>query len=179
MSRQPGNLALVLALVLALAPALSGCGAVASLFVGVPDQPHAVDRVGPAVMVAEGTSAGGDYRAWIYRTADRLTCLEVAQKDGGGTGCGPGQDGAIGPGVSSNDAGVFVSGGTHRATAASVIVHGGSSGDVTVPATLPAEGVTSGIRYFVAGLPAGSRPTSADVVDAEGSILESLDFPGG
>jgi hypothetical protein len=168
-----------LALVLASVPALGGCGAAASLFATVPDQPHAVDRVGPAVVVAEGASAGGDYRAWIYRTADGLTCLEVAQKDGSGTGCGSGPEGANGPGVSSNDTGVFVSGGTRLAGAASAVVHGGAGGDVTVPAILPADGVTSGIRYFVAGLPAGSQPTSVDIVDAEGAILETLELPGG
>ncbi len=151
----------------------------ASLFASVPDQPRANDRVGPAILVAEGTGAGGDYRAWIYRTADGLTCLEVAHKSGAGAGCGPGPDGALSLGVSSGDAGVFVSGGTRRATAVSVIVHGGSGGDVTMPVTLPAEGVTSGIRYFVAGLPAGSQPTSADIVDASGSILEVLELPGG
>ena len=167
-----------LALVLASVPALGGCGAVAGLFASVPDQPRAADRVGPAVVVAEGTGAAGDYRAWIYRTADGLTCLEIAHKGGGGTGSGPGPEGASGLGVSGSDAGVFVSGGTRRATAASVIVHGGSGGDVTVPAMLPPEGVTSGIRYFVAGLPAGSQPKSVDILDAAGSVLETMPLPG-
>ena len=80
--------------------------------------------------------------------------------------------------MSGSDAGVFVSGGTRRATAASVIVHGGSGGDVTVPAMLPPEGVTSGIRYFVAGLPAGSQPKSVDILDAAGSVLETMPLPG-
>jgi len=167
----------VLALVSLFAPALAGCGGVAGLLASVPDQPRGANRVGPATLIAEGTGAAGDYRAWIYRTADSLTCLEVAGKSGSGSGCGSGPDGASGVGVSSNDAGVFVSGGTRRPTAVSAIVHGGSSGDVTVPVTLPAEGVTSGVRYFVAGLPAGSQPTSVDIVDAAGAVLEKMALP--
>ena len=157
---------------------VAGCGAVAGLAASVPDQPRGQNRVGPAILIARGTGASGEYRAWIYRTADGFTCLEVAAKSGGGTTCGSGPDAVIGLGVSAMDAGVFVSGGTRQAAATSVIVHGGTGGDVTAPATLPAEGVTSGIRFFVAGLPAGSTPTSVDIVDAAGTVLETDSLPG-
>jgi hypothetical protein len=57
-------------------------------------------------------------------------------------------------------------------------VHGRWDGDVTVPATLLAPGVTSDIRYFVASLPDLSV-TSIDIVDSFGGVLKTLPgFPG-
>jgi hypothetical protein len=164
----------VLALALASVPALAGCRTNSA-----PLQPTDPDRVEPAILIAEGTGAAGDYRAWIYRSRSGLTCLQVSSTSGNnGATCGAGEEGVMGLVGSSDDAGVFLTGGTRQPAAVSVIVHGRLGRDVTVPATLPAPGVTSNIRYFVASLPDLSV-TSVDIVDAFGGVLETLPgFPG-
>jgi hypothetical protein len=97
----------VLALALASVPALAGCQPNSA-----PLEPADADRVGPAIMIAEGTGAAGDYRAWIYRNRRGLTCLIVASTSGNnGANCGAGEEGAMGLVGSCDNAGVFVPGG--------------------------------------------------------------------
>jgi hypothetical protein len=57
----------VLALALALAAALGGCRPISVPLQpnSAPLQPPDADRVGPAILIAEGTGDAGDYRPWI------------------------------------------------------------------------------------------------------------------
>jgi hypothetical protein len=154
----------------------AACSALAGPPAGAPEQPQSVDRAGPAVLVAEGTSAAGEYRAWVYRTTTNGICLEVGTKGGAGTGCSSELDTSVGVGVSVQDGAIFVEGSTSKQTAVNVIVHSAMAGDVTVPA-VEAAPVIGGSRFFVAPLPAGSQPTSVDVVDGSGAVLETLVLP--
>lgn len=168
---------LTLALVGLVAVSTAGCGAVAGLFSGVPDRPRNELAVAPWVLVAQGTGAGGDYRAWVYRTSDGMTCQETAAKHNGGRSCiGGGQAWDGGPGFSAGDDGVFAEGSTTQASATSAVVHDASGVSVTVPLRDGAP-VLPGIGFFVAGFAPGSVPTTADIVDAAGTVLETITFP--
>ena len=168
----------LVALVLAglIAVSTAGCGAVAGLFAGVPDRPRNELAVAPWVLVAQGTGAAGDYRAWVYRTSDGMTCLETAAKHNGGRSCiGDGQAWDGGPGTSAGDDGVFAHGSTTQASATSAVVHDDSGVSVTVPLTDGAP-VLPGIGFFVAGFAPGSVPEAAAIVDATGAVLETITF---
>lgn len=160
----------------ALVLSTAGCGAVASMFVGVPDKPRNERAVAPVVLVAQGTGPAGDYRAWVYRTSDGMTCLETAGKHGGGSGCGGPQAWDNGPGLVTGDDGTFATGSTSQATATAAVVHDAAGSSVQVALT-EASPVLPGIRFFVAGFAPGSHPTTADIVDTSGAILESVTFP--
>ncbi len=159
-----------------IAASTAGCAAVAGLSAGVPDQPRNEKAIPPIVLVAQGTSPGGDYRAWVYRTSDGMTCLETAAKGNGARSCVGGQAWDSGPGTSVGDSGVFVNGSTTQSTATSAVVHEASGGSVTVPLA-DAAPVLPGVRFFVAGFAPGSDPTTVDIVDAGGTVVESLTVP--
>jgi hypothetical protein len=168
---------LTLVLATLVAASAAGCGAVAGLLAGVPDRPRNEQALPPFVLIAQGTGAGGDYRAWVYATSDGWTCVETAAKHNGGRSCVPvGQAWDGGPGMSAGDDGVFVDGSTTLAIATSAVVHDGAGGSVTVPLA-DAAPVLPGVRFFVAGFAPGSAPTTADIVDASGTVLETISFP--
>jgi hypothetical protein len=159
----------------AVATLAGGCGLIAGSAQGVADRPSNVKALPPIVLVAEASSPGGEYRAWVYNTSDAMTCLEVAQASGGGSGCGPlGVD--PGAGRSEDDSGILVSGSTTEASAVRAIVHDANGPDVTVAAT-SAEPVLPGVRVFVAGFAKTANPFAVDFVDEAGTVVDRVDLP--
>jgi hypothetical protein len=140
----------------------------------VPDQPGNVDRVGAAVVVGQGQDPElGGYRAWVYRTRDGATCFEVATQGMSSTGCGPGADAVVGISAYETDGGWFVVGSTDQ-PAASAVVHLADGGQVRGAVTAAAPGLVGGLSFLVIPVTAGP-PASVDLLDAEGSVLESVE----
>ena len=160
---------------LALATALvAGCG-VTTVVVengGLPDEPFADNRVGPATMVAEGNGEAGAYRAWVYRDEDGLTCFELATAGVAASGCGPGDDGPIRIAPYQVDGGWLVGGGT-RQPATVAVLHTAAGGERRAPVVPAPGGVTPGTRYVVIGV-AGETPETVDLLDDAGNVLETI-----
>ena len=156
-----------------LALSLGGCSTIAGIIAG-PDRvaPENPKRVGPAILVAAGRSAGGDYRGWVCRTNDGMTCLDVSVNGGGGGSCG--SDMTVGLSVSSGTGMVTtVSGGVASPDAVTVVVHSDDP-DVTAPVSGAAEAIAPGVKFFVAVLPEGATPTTVDVLDANRAVIQTL-----
>jgi hypothetical protein len=160
MPHQPTRIALVVALALVL----SCCSSFIDARLGLPA------RVGPEVQVGAGVAPGGPWTAWIYRDRDRLTCLMIREANGGENGgCGSG----TGPNVSGGPPTTYVYGGTlHPAAASARITLADNSRSTTVVA-LPPDGVTEGIRYYVAGLPGAAVVTKVEILDGAEVVIES------
>ena len=161
-------------LVLGSAMLLGGCQfpSVALDADGLPVEPFADERVGPAIMVAEGESPGGSYRAWLYRTQDGMTCFEVATLGGNSSVCGDGPDGTVGLSVSERNEDVwFVSGGTRQpAVAANVAYDDGTSFRVEI--VRPPVALANGVGYLVHGS-TSARPVSVELLDEAGTVLDT------
>jgi len=163
-----------------LAGALAGCSAIAGMVGGSGnDAPTNPKRVGPAVQVAAGKTAQGEFRGWVYRTSDGMTCFDVSVTGGGGGGSGSCSSDAAGIGGIGVSTGTgtetTVSGGTMAPDAVSVVVHSDGA-DVTVPTAAAA--IVPGMRFFVAVLGTGATPTTADVLRADGTVVETLPIRG-
>jgi len=139
----------------------------------VPDAPQDPTRVGPAVLIGSGADATSAWRAWVYRTADGSTCLEVNSGSSASTGCGPGADAVTGIGVSSDGTVDYITGGTQRpgATAALVMLATGDSAQAPLVAA-PVFGPNA--RYFATRVPTGSQVDEVRILDAAGTVLETL-----
>jgi hypothetical protein len=160
---------------LGLAIATSGCGAIASMAQGLPDRPSNDKAIPPIVLVAEASSPGGEYRAWIYNTSDGMTCLEERHREGGGSGCGPlGDD--PGPGRGASDKLVIVNASTRQPSAVKAVFHDANGPDVTVSVS-SADPVLPGLRIAVAGFATTANPRSVDFIDGGGKTVEHVDLP--
>jgi hypothetical protein len=140
----------------------------------VPDQPANPDLLGQAVVVAQGNGELGQYRAWIYRTSRAETCFEIATQDMATTGCGPGVDGAVGISRTDTDGGWFVGGGT-RQPAVTAVLRFADGREIRGPVAPAPPGVADGTSWFVIPVP-GEPPTSVDLLDASGAVLETTEF---
>jgi hypothetical protein len=153
-----------IALVVALALLLSGCSSFIDARLGLPA------RVGPEVQVGAGVAADGAWTAWIYRDRDRLTCLIIREaNDAENGGCGSG----TGPNVAGGPPTTYVYGGTLHPAAASARVTLADKSRTTAAVALPPDGVTEGIRYYVAGLPGAAVVTKVEILDGAGVVIES------
>jgi hypothetical protein len=160
---------------LLLAAIVAGCGVVPGL---VDQGPTNEKAVPPIIPVAAGQTAQGPYQVVVYRTSDGWTCMEIVGGMGGSS-CGQGPDGLLGVGWSSggpNDGGM-ITGGTKLAGASAVSV---LFDDGTVmPADLspvPAPIAPPGVAIYVIPYPGGRAPTRVDIVDANGTVLESTNL---
>ncbi len=161
---------------MALATVTAGCGAVASVVGGgLPDRPANERAIPPVVLIAQGTSAAGEYRAWVYSTSDGMTCLEVGHRGGSGSGCGPLGDDPSG-GRGSSDAGQWLDGSTTEASAAWAVVHDTKGPDVRVP-VVGADIIVPGLRFWVAGFPNTANPVSVTFLDKDGNEVATATLP--
>ncbi len=135
-----------------------------------------LDRVGPAVVIGAGSDATGAWRAWVYRTADGSTCLEVSSGDSSSSACGLGGDPVTGLGIGMGGAADYVSGGTRQpdSTAARVEL---ASGQAVVVSLVAAPAIAPGAKFFAARVPAGSHVVAVRILDAAGTVLETLATP--
>lgn len=166
------------ALILAAAVVTSGCAIVNRTVAGgrVPDQPDDPSRVGPAVLIGGAADASGTWRAWVYRTNDGSICLDIRASDNGSTGCSSDVTGIAGLGTATGGPFDYMSGGTLKpgATTASIELAGGQ----TATAPLVAAGsIAPGASYFAARVPAASRVAAVRILDANGSVVETLATP--
>jgi hypothetical protein len=169
------------ALVLAVAAMVvaSGCGIVDRQLTrgSVPEQPDDPSRVGAAVVIGGAADAAGTWRAWVYRTNDGSICLTIRSDANGSSGCSSDIAGITGLG-SSTGGGAFdyASGGSLKpgATTAAIQLASGQ----TASAPLVAVGaIAPGASYFAARLPAGSHVDAVRILDAAGTVLETLTSP--
>jgi hypothetical protein len=140
------------------------------------EPPHAA--VGPTVTVAEGRAEGVAWRFEVYRTSDGW-CESIAfESRGTSEGCSDGPDPVAGA----------ISFGQAARSDAPTIVHGRTSDDVAVVRVqtrhdgvveveteeAPAELGLAG-DFFVAVLPEASVVLSLETLDADGTVLDSVD----
>jgi hypothetical protein len=162
---------------LVLAVVLAGCGLLPGSMgnPGVP--PDRPEIVKPVVQVAGGNGPGGQYWAWLYRTRDGMTCLEVTTAASSGSSCGPDVDGLLGASVATGPDGVQVSGGTRAPGAQTVrviLADGSAVGSALVP--VPAIFGAPDARVYVVALAPNAAPTRMDVLDQAGEVLETMEF---
>lgn len=160
MLRPPGQVLLVIVAALAL----GGCSDRVNARLGISD------RVDPEVQVGSGVAASIPWVAWIYRDRDQLTCLVIRDAVGGENGgCGDG----TGPNVSGGPPTTFVYGGTAAVNAAAARVTLADKSQSMYDLVLPAAGVTTGVRYYVATLPGAAVVTAVEILDGAGVVVES------
>ena len=141
----------------------------------IPDQPNSPDLVGQALVVGQGNGGElGQYRAWIYRTRDGMTCFEIATQGMSTIGCGPGEDGPARISRTDFEGGWFVGGGT-LLPAVTAVVHTADGEEVRGQVDPAPPGVADGTSWVVIPVP-GGRPLSVDLLDAGGAILETIEF---
>jgi hypothetical protein len=165
-----------LAAPLLAAAVASGCG-IGSVVVDrgqLPDRPMAERITGLPVVVGQGDSQAGPYRAWVYRDGDGMLCFEVATLGSASSGCGPDEDAVLGAVLNQAGDGWLVAGGT-RAPATVAVLHGQSGAVIRGPVTLAPPGVTDGIRYYVVGI-AGDAPDRLELLDGSGAVVETPDI---
>jgi hypothetical protein len=152
------------ALGIAVALVVFGCSSFIDARLGLPA------RVGPEVQVGAGVAADGPWTAWIYRDRDRLTCLMIREASGAENGgCGSG----TGPNVSGGPPTTYVYGSTLHPAAASARITLADNSRSTTAVALPPDGVTEGVRHFVAGLPGAAVVTKVEILDGAGVVVES------
>ena len=166
------------ATVLVLATALAGCGILPGPIANPGVRPDRPEIVEPVLQVAGGNGPGGPYWAWIYRTRDGMSCLEVTTPGSSGSSCGPDLDGLLGASVSTGPGGVHVSGGTREPGAHSVrvtLADGSAVGAALAP--VPAIFGAPDAGVYVVALPANATPVRLDILDESGEVLETTEFP--
>jgi hypothetical protein len=160
---------------LLLAAVVAGCSSAAILGAGQSTNEKAIP---PIVPVAAGETAQGPWRAIAYRTSDGWTCLEIVGGLGGAS-CGQGPDALVGMGLGSSalDQESLLTGGTAIAGAAAVAVL--LDNGVIVPAAVvpvPPPVGAPGVKVFVISIPPGRTPKRVDILDSQGTAVESTDF---
>lgn len=176
--RRRSRFALLAVLALAASVAASGCGIVSRQMTGraVPDQPDDPTRVGTAIVIGGAADATGTWRAWVYRTNDGSICLAIDATDSGSAGCSSDVGGIAGLGTATGGAFTYVSGGSLKPGATTALIH--VAGGVTATAPLVAvPAIQPGASYFAARLPAGAQVQGAEILGADGIVLETLTRP--
>jgi hypothetical protein len=151
------------------AAVISGCQS-------VPDRPDNPDAVAPISLVTEGNGPAGAYRVWAFRTALGWTCVEVDSGSGSSGGCDPAGGPPTGGGVGRDDHGVVVHGITAEASAVSAVVRDASGLTTNLP-LFEVGPTVPGAKFAVANLGLDANPVAIDFLDADGSKVDSAEFP--
>jgi hypothetical protein len=169
-SRAAASRVLALALI---AAASGGCGLAGALAPGGdPAAAGPLDAVPPVVQVLGGVGPTGAYRVSVYRTRTGDYCVELATGPSSGTSCASEPASIGGPGVTFEDGGTWITGGTDRPGAVEARV-GLPDGSIVSTRELSAPtGVVPGMRFFVLVLPAAVRPPTLQVVNETGAVIE-------
>jgi hypothetical protein len=129
----------------------------------------------PVIKIADAMGPRGQYRAWVYRTKDGLTCIDVVEA-GSGTGtCGPNADAIVSLSTAGDaTGGLTVTGGTRAAgaTMAVTTLHGG--GTVQTALIRPGAFLPGDVALYVVMLPQGATIDRIDIVGGNGAVLETL-----
>jgi hypothetical protein len=157
---------------------LAGCGAVATVLSGPPTAPRNADALPPIVQVAEGTGPGGPYRAWIYRTRDGSSCMEVSVGTSGGTSCGPDDASLLGIGANQSNGAILISGGTTASDATSAVARL-ADGSALPPVRLASGApLAAGAWFFAIAAGDDETPVGIEIVDDGGAVLETISLRG-
>lgn len=133
----------------------------------------ALDPVGPKVEIASGVAITGSWTALIYTTLDGSLCQQFEWADGrGDASCSHG----AGAFVTADPDTTFVMGGTGEDAASSVRLTLDDGDPVALELVTPSPGVSEGIRFYAISLDGGPIVMRIDILDAEGTELESVDI---
>ena len=127
---------------------------------------------GGEARVGEGMLATGAWSAWAYGSVGSGVCLQIRiEGEAPNTLCGLESDG-MGLWTSDAPGTTFVSGTSNdgRATTARVTLADRSE---LRAALVPAPEVTD-LRFFVVPVVAGARPTIVELLDAGGTVIDSV-----
>jgi hypothetical protein len=159
---------------LLIAATATACGVVPDIAGQRPSNDKAVP---PIVHVLAGNGPNGPFRGVAYRTSDGWTCFEVLGS--GSSTCGQGEQALLGTGWSTGGpaGGGMVMGGTEALGAAGVRAFLADGSFVTGSlAPVPPPISQSGISVYAVPLPPGGAPKHLDILDANGAVLEGVDF---
>jgi hypothetical protein len=163
----------VAALLLLLALAITGCGAVVAPGGGLSNRPDNPNAIAPIAVIAQGSGAAGEFRVWTYHTSEGMACIELASTGGATSACDPTGRPPLGSGLNRNARGVLVWANTGEASATSAIVHDASGASLNV-GLIDGGPTMSGVKVAVANLGPSGSPIAIDFLDAAGSSVDAV-----
>jgi hypothetical protein len=130
-------------------------------------------HTGAEVRVADGVLPAGAWSAAVYRSIDSGLCLQIrVEGQEPNTICG--MDGRDGTSLWRPEAaGVTFIAGTSEDVRAVAVRIGLADGSELRGAAVPAPGLTD-VRSFAIPVAAGGQPTRLEILDADGTVVDSV-----